>query len=175
MKKKNPKDPFGLSLLDVLSNALAGTIILMLIVAVSVGGNDKSKKSKIYSKNQGSRMTLSPSNNSTSIETNFDELTIQIFSDLQIKEECTLSLKDKGINGIIKEGFTKGSIGNSYMWELYVPSGAELLSRLTLEIYCNQNMSKNVIEYFVYEGSRFITSGDETLIGKRDILQVELP
>jgi hypothetical protein len=40
-KKKEAPDAFGLSLLDVLSNALGGLIILMLIVAVTKKGNDE--------------------------------------------------------------------------------------------------------------------------------------
>jgi hypothetical protein len=39
-KKRTPGDAFGLSLLDVLSNALGGLILLVLIVAVTIKGND---------------------------------------------------------------------------------------------------------------------------------------
>ena len=40
-KRKEPADAFGLSLLDVLSNALGGVILLTLIVAATIKGNDK--------------------------------------------------------------------------------------------------------------------------------------
>lgn len=40
-KKREPADAFGVSLLDVLSNALGGLILLVLIVAVTLKGNDK--------------------------------------------------------------------------------------------------------------------------------------
>ncbi|MEL6629486.1 MAG: hypothetical protein AAFU33_16365 [Bacteroidota bacterium] len=40
-KRRQPSDPFGVSLLDVLSNALGGVILLVLIVAVTIDGNDK--------------------------------------------------------------------------------------------------------------------------------------
>ncbi len=39
-KRKEPVDAFGLSLLDVLSNAVGGVILLVLIVAVTLRGND---------------------------------------------------------------------------------------------------------------------------------------
>lgn len=43
MKKREPADAFGLSLLDVLSNALGGVILLMLIVVLTIKGNDKKR------------------------------------------------------------------------------------------------------------------------------------
>lgn len=39
-KRKEPVDAFGLSLLDVLSNAVGGVILLVLIVAITLRGND---------------------------------------------------------------------------------------------------------------------------------------
>ncbi|MCG8330167.1 MAG: hypothetical protein MI974_20885 [Chitinophagales bacterium] len=41
--KRKAVDPFGMSLLDVLSNALGGVILLMLIVAATLKGNDKKR------------------------------------------------------------------------------------------------------------------------------------
>lgn len=41
---RRPADAFGLSLLDVLSNALGGTMLLMMIVAASVGGIGNQKE-----------------------------------------------------------------------------------------------------------------------------------
>ncbi|MCG3158228.1 MAG: hypothetical protein DKINENOH_04869 [bacterium] len=41
---KRPGDPFGLSLMDVLSNALGGTLLLMMIVAASIGLRDEEQR-----------------------------------------------------------------------------------------------------------------------------------
>jgi len=41
--RKLPADAFGLSLLDVLSNALGAVLLLMMIVSASVGGNDEER------------------------------------------------------------------------------------------------------------------------------------
>lgn len=43
-KAKKVADPFGLSLMDVLSNALGGMILLLLIVAASIKSNESQKK-----------------------------------------------------------------------------------------------------------------------------------
>jgi hypothetical protein len=43
-KSKKPADAFGLSLLDVLSNALGGVILLMLIVASAIASGERKKQ-----------------------------------------------------------------------------------------------------------------------------------
>ena len=56
-KKREPVDAFGLSLLDVLSNALGGLILLMLIVAVTLKGNDKRRLNLPEEERQGQKYT----------------------------------------------------------------------------------------------------------------------
>lgn len=56
-KRKEAVDPFGLSLLDVLSNALGGVILLMMIVAVTIKGNDSRKLNLPQEADQGERYT----------------------------------------------------------------------------------------------------------------------
>jgi len=52
-KRKDSADAFGLSLMDVLSNALGGVILLVLIVAVTLKGNDRLRKNKPEEERQG--------------------------------------------------------------------------------------------------------------------------
>ena len=42
---RKPKDPFGLSLLDILSNALGGTLLLLVIVAQTMNKHNENVKS----------------------------------------------------------------------------------------------------------------------------------
>jgi len=55
VKRKNAADAFGLSLLDVLSNALGGVILLMLIIAATINGNDKRRLNKPQESKQGKK------------------------------------------------------------------------------------------------------------------------
>lgn len=57
-KRKEAVDPFGLSLLDVLSNALGGLILLMLIVAVTIKGNDEKRLNLQQESSQGENYTV---------------------------------------------------------------------------------------------------------------------
>jgi len=56
-KRKAPVDPFGLSLMDVLSNALGGVILLMLIVAATIKGKDKEHLNRLPEDDQGAEHT----------------------------------------------------------------------------------------------------------------------
>lgn len=56
-KRKPPADAFGLSLMDVLSNALGGVILLVMIVAVTLKGNDRLRKNKPEEERAGQEYT----------------------------------------------------------------------------------------------------------------------
>lgn len=56
---KRPPDPFGLSLLDVLSNALGATIVLMMIVAVNISSDAEQQHQDAQTdESQGEMITL---------------------------------------------------------------------------------------------------------------------
>lgn len=78
IKRREPVDPFGLSLLDVLSNALGGLILLMLVVAITTKGNDEKRLNLPSEDTQGQNYTVVTVSKKKKPELKFNLLIAQI-------------------------------------------------------------------------------------------------
>lgn len=178
-KKREQADPFGLSLLDVLSNALGGVILLMLIVAVTIKGRDDRKLNEAQEERQGSNYTVKvfektkkPSN-----DLNFDLMLVQVaivgtekaeldlVTDASTNGCCSLAkLATSGHNEsiteymVIRNGIYDGE------WELRLKPLPSATSIQSVDFYVTHN--KQV--YCAEKGTPTGTGGATTLLSIRE-------
>ncbi|MBV6504653.1 MAG: hypothetical protein ILNGONEN_00203 [Syntrophorhabdaceae bacterium] len=105
---KRPNDAFGLSLLDVLSNALGATILLMMIVAASLGKGDEKRRNLPVEEGEGENVTVldfypEPSRSSLHLLV----IQIRLFGD--DAEFCSLRIEGEQDSCTIAQGINKRS------------------------------------------------------------------
>ncbi|MCO6490083.1 MAG: hypothetical protein J5I98_16850 [Phaeodactylibacter sp.] len=111
-KKREPVDPFGLSLLDVLSNALGGVILLMLIVAVTLKGNDKKRLNLPQESLQGKNYTKTTFNKKEKPEVEINILLAQI---QLIGNKGALKLESDVPNCVLSQSTSADTMRNDWL------------------------------------------------------------
>jgi len=153
-KKREQADPFGLSLLDVLSNALGGVILLMLIVAVTIKGRDDRKLNEAKEERQGANYTVKAFEKieKPNDETNFDLMLVQVAiigsgkvnlelkTDASTNDCCSLvkQISGGGRKGVSEYMVVRNGTYNGE-WELLLSSSSLLKGIQSVEFYVTHN------------------------------------
>jgi hypothetical protein len=127
----------------------------MLIVGVSIGGKDKSRKSRQFKKVQGKRSASLSSKNSKPINYESNELTVQIYTPIDDPEVKLEISSPKG-------GSLRKSSCSPFYWEWhYEDKKWDQISKLTIKLD-SKNLNGN-LNYLVYNGPAYLDQGSEKL------------